>query len=50
LASNPDAEKGDYESHLKELQSTCDPIIAKIYKQSGGPNPGQEEAPEDPDL
>lgn len=50
LASNPDAEKGDYESHLKELQTTCDPIIAKIYKQSGGPNPGQEEAPEDPDL
>jgi len=50
LASNPDAEKSDYESHLKELQTTCDPIIAKIYKQSGGPNPGQEEAPEDPDL
>ena len=50
LASNPDAEKDDYETHLKELQSTCDPIIAKIYKQSGGPNPGQEEAPEDPDL
>ena len=50
LNSNPEAEKSDYESHLKELQSTCDPIIAKVYKQTGGPNPGQDEAPEDPDL
>ena len=50
LNANPEAEKDDYETHLKDLQKTCDPIIAKIYKQSGGPNPGQEEAPEDPDL
>jgi len=50
LTANPEAEKEDYETHLKDLQKTCDPIIAKIYKQSGGPNPGQEEAPEDPDL
>jgi len=50
LTANPEAEKEDYETHLKDLQKTCDPIIAKIYKQSGGPNPGQDEAPEDPDL
>jgi heat shock protein 5 len=50
LNSNPEAEKEDYETHLKDLQKTCDPIIAKIYKQSGGPNPGQEDAPEEPDL
>jgi len=50
LNSNNEAEKEDFESHLKDLQKTCDPIIAKIYKQSGGPNHGQDEAPEDPDL
>jgi len=49
LNANPEAEKEDYETHLKDLQHTCDPIIGKIYKQSGGPTPG-EEAPEDPDL
>jgi len=49
LTANPEAEKSDYEEHLKSLQSTCDPIIAKIYKQSGDSGHGQE-APEDPDL
>ena len=49
MNSNPDAEKSDYEIQLKELQTTCDPIIAKIYKQIGGPNPWEDEAPEDPD-
>lgn len=32
LNSNDDAEKEDLESHLKDLQSICDPIIAKVYK------------------
>lgn len=45
--ANPEAEKEDYETHLKDLQKVCDPIIAKIYKQS---SPGSDEAPEDPDL
>jgi heat shock protein 5 len=49
LNSNAEAEKEDFETHLKDLQATCDPIVAKIYKQSGGPNQGQD-APEDPDL
>jgi heat shock protein 5 len=50
LNANPEAEKEDYETHMKDLQKVCDPIIAKIYKQGGGPQPGQDEAPEDPDL
>jgi len=32
LNSNEDADKEDLESHLKELQSICDPIIATVYK------------------
>ena len=45
LNENPEAEISDYETHLKDLQAICDPIIAKIYKQSGE---GQEtEAPDD---
>jgi heat shock protein 5 len=31
LNSHDDAEKDDYESHLKDLQSVCDPIISKVY-------------------
>ena len=49
LNANPEGEQEDYETHLKDLQSICDPIIAKIYKQAGGPG-GAQEAPEDPDL
>jgi len=49
LNANPEAEKEDFETHLKDLQAICDPIIAKIYKQAGGPGGAQEE-PVDPDL
>lgn len=49
LGANPEAEQEDYEQHLKDLQGVCDPIISKVYKQSGGPGP-ESEAPEDPDL
>jgi heat shock protein 5 len=49
LEANQDADKGDYEQHLKDLQSICDPIIAKIYKQSGDSGQANEE-PEDRDL
>jgi len=31
LNSNEDAEKDELEEQMKELQSICDPIIAKIY-------------------
>ena len=38
LDGNPEADKEDYEEHLKDLQGVCDPIVAKVYKASGGPN------------
>lgn len=31
LSSHEDADKDDYESQLKDLQSVCDPIISKVY-------------------
>ena len=40
LNSNDDAEKDDFEEHLKELQRVCDPIIGKVYKNSGGQGQG----------
>jgi len=36
LNSNDDADKDDFESHLKDLQSVCDPIISRVYKEHGG--------------
>jgi heat shock protein 5 len=50
LKEHEDAEREDLESHLKDLQSVCDPIIAKVYKQHGGPtggSSGEEEEHED---
>merc|ERR1711957_667890 len=46
-----EGEKEDFETHLKDLQKICDPIIAKIYKQTGGqPGAKEEESTEEPDL
>ena len=45
LNSNQDADKDEYEQQLKDLQSTCDPIIAAVYKQYGGQ--GGEDEDED---
>ena len=42
LTSNEDAEKDDFESHLKSLQSICDPIISAVYKKNGGAQGGSE--------
>merc|ERR1712167_480752 len=36
LNANSDAEKDDFEEKLKDLQSTCDPIIKKVYQDMGG--------------
>jgi heat shock protein 5 len=49
LASNQDADKSEYEQHLKDLQSVCDTIIEKIYKQGGDIGDNNDE-PEDRDL
>lgn len=35
LEENPEAEKEDFEEHLKDLQSVCDPIVANHYQQGG---------------
>ncbi len=36
INSNEDAKKEDREEHIKESQSICDPVIAKVYKKYGG--------------
>jgi molecular chaperone DnaK (HSP70) len=36
LNSNQEAEKDEFEDQMKELQSVCDPIIARIYEEMGG--------------
>ena len=37
LSSNDDADREDYEEHLKDLQAICDPIVSEIYQAQGGP-------------
>ena len=51
LNANNDAEKDEFEDKLKELQSTCDPIISKVYQSSGGQgmNTGNADADEEYD-
>eukprot|EP01027_Heterolobosea_sp_BB2_P007766 GEZU01011529.1.p2 GENE.GEZU01011529.1~~GEZU01011529.1.p2 ORF type:complete len:128 (-),score=60.03 GEZU01011529.1:62-445(-) len=36
LDSHPNETREVYESKLKEIESTCSPIIAKMYQQAGG--------------
>jgi heat shock protein 5 len=43
LSSNDDAEKDDFEEHMKELQRICDPIIGKVYQAQGGQNMGGDD-------
>ena len=43
LKEHDDAEREDFETHLKDLQSVCDPIIAKVYKQHGQGAAGSED-------
>ena len=49
LNANQEAEKDEYDTHLKDLQKICDPIIGKLYQQQGGANPGGAGASEDAD-
>ena len=41
--AHPEAEKEEYEEHLKDITATCDPIIAKHYKAKGAEQPGAEQ-------
>ena len=43
LSENPEADKEDYEEHLKDLQAICDPIVAKVKKKKGGSKGGDDE-------
>lgn len=47
LDSNPDADKEDYEEHLKDLQGVCDPIVSKVYQESGGPGAEEDDDEDD---
>lgn len=49
LNANSDAEKDDFEDKLKELQTTCDPIVSKVYQAAGGQGgaEGKEEEEEE---
>lgn len=49
LDTNPDADKEEYEEHLKDLQSVCDPIVSKVYQKHGGPQSGGDDDDEDED-
>ena len=52
LNANQEAEKDEYETHLKDLQKICDPIIGKLYQQSnqsGGAGPTEDAGDEEPE-
>jgi len=36
LDDNADAEKEEYEEKLKEVEGVCNPIVSKVYAESGG--------------
>ena len=40
LNANQEAEKDEYDTHLKDLQKVCDPIIGRLYQQAGAGGPG----------
>ncbi|CAI2358735.1 unnamed protein product [Moneuplotes crassus] len=48
LDTNADADKEDFEEHLKDLQSVCDPIISKVYQENYD-DAGDDEDDEDID-
>lgn len=47
LNSNSEADREDFEEHLKDLQRVCDPIISKIYQETGGQGQDDDEEFED---
>lgn len=47
LDENQSAEKEDYDEKLKEVEAVCNPIVTKVYQQSGGPTAGGEDEDED---
>ena len=49
LNANQEAEKDEYDTHLKDLQKICDPIIGRLYQQGGAGGPGGPGPTEDAD-
>ncbi len=49
LNANQEAEKDEYDTHLKDLQKVCDPIIGRLYQQAGAGGPGGAGPSEDAD-
>ncbi|KAH7287409.1 hypothetical protein KP509_32G054900 [Ceratopteris richardii] len=44
LDDNQNAEKEDFEEKLKEVEAVCNPIVSKVYQQSGtGPSSSDED-------
>merc|ERR1712216_908340 len=51
LDENQEAEKEDFEEKLKEVQDICNPIISKVYQESGvAPGGGFSGGDDDDDL
>ena len=47
LNSNSEADKDEFEDHLKELRKICDPIVKKVYDSQGGQGQDDDEEFED---
>ena len=43
LDENPTAEKDEYDEAKNKLQSVTNPIVSKVYQQSGGAGAGGED-------
>ena len=50
IKEHEDAEKEEIDAQMKELQSICDPIIAKVYKEHGQQQEGGSEEEDHEDL
>ncbi len=50
LESNGDAEVSDLKARKKQLEDAVQPIIAKLYAGTGGPQPGAETESEKDEL
>jgi len=40
MNDHPAAEKSEFEAQIKDLESKFNPIMARVYQQSGGPSTG----------
>ena len=45
MENNQLAEADEFEDKMKELESICNPIIAKMYQGAGGEEMAEDDAP-----